>query len=412
DVRVVERRLDLVEQVERARPREEQREQERDRAERLLAAGEQRQPGDALPGRPQLDLDARLLALLLRLGEAQPPPAAREARRGDLVEVLLDRRERLGEARLDGVGELVAELLELAQAVLEVAPLPGELLEPLLLRLVLLLRERVHLPELLEPALRPLQLLRQLVAVLALRRLGAGGVEPPLRLVALRVGARELDVDRGELLARRARRLAQLELAGAQPAQLRAQLAGAGGLPLGPGADGLLEPLRVEDERLLEPRRGGVQPLEDELARPARPVRVGVGERPRGGAGALGSQLGRGRGLARPPLEILGLLAQEREVASRRGRPPRRPTGAARLRGRRAPGARPGGALRARRAAPRAGPRRPRRRAASRRGGRRRARAAPGCPRRRGECSGGARRERTRRRRPGPARPRRPPRPP
>src|SRR5262249_50588270 len=44
DVRVVERRLDLVEEVERARPREEQREEERDRAESLLAPGEQRHP--------------------------------------------------------------------------------------------------------------------------------------------------------------------------------------------------------------------------------------------------------------------------------------------------------------------------------------------------------------------------------
>ena len=43
DVRVVQRRLDLVEQVERRRPREEDREQERDRGQRLLAAGEQRQ---------------------------------------------------------------------------------------------------------------------------------------------------------------------------------------------------------------------------------------------------------------------------------------------------------------------------------------------------------------------------------
>ena len=38
DVGVVERGLDLVQEVERARPREEVREQERDRAERLLAA--------------------------------------------------------------------------------------------------------------------------------------------------------------------------------------------------------------------------------------------------------------------------------------------------------------------------------------------------------------------------------------
>ena len=41
DVRVVERGLDLVEQVERARPGEEESEEKRDRAERLLAAGEQ-----------------------------------------------------------------------------------------------------------------------------------------------------------------------------------------------------------------------------------------------------------------------------------------------------------------------------------------------------------------------------------
>ena len=41
DVRVVERGLDLVQEVERVRPREEEREQERDRSERLLAAGEQ-----------------------------------------------------------------------------------------------------------------------------------------------------------------------------------------------------------------------------------------------------------------------------------------------------------------------------------------------------------------------------------
>jgi hypothetical protein len=39
DIRVVERRLDLVEQIERTGAREEEREEERDRAERLLAAG-------------------------------------------------------------------------------------------------------------------------------------------------------------------------------------------------------------------------------------------------------------------------------------------------------------------------------------------------------------------------------------
>src|SRR5438132_11873115 len=87
DVRVVERRLDLVEQIERTRAREEEREEERDRAERLLAAGEKRQPLHLLAGRPQLDLDARLLLLVVGLRDAQAALAAREERRCDLGEV-------------------------------------------------------------------------------------------------------------------------------------------------------------------------------------------------------------------------------------------------------------------------------------------------------------------------------------
>ncbi len=128
DVRVVERRLDLVEEVERARPGEEEREEERDRTERLLATGEQRQARHALPGRAQLDLDAGLFALLLGLGHPQPPLAAGEERRSDVVEVLLDGGERLGEACLDGLRQIVAELLELVEAGLEVGPLHGQLL--------------------------------------------------------------------------------------------------------------------------------------------------------------------------------------------------------------------------------------------------------------------------------------------
>ena len=45
DVRVVEGRLDLVQQIEGARPREEERKQERQRAERLLAAREEARDG-------------------------------------------------------------------------------------------------------------------------------------------------------------------------------------------------------------------------------------------------------------------------------------------------------------------------------------------------------------------------------
>src|SRR5207248_1943727 len=81
DSRDVERGLNLVEQVERTRPREEQREEERDRAERLLAAREKRQPLHPLAGRPQLDLDPRLALLVLGVRQAQTSFAAGEERR-------------------------------------------------------------------------------------------------------------------------------------------------------------------------------------------------------------------------------------------------------------------------------------------------------------------------------------------
>ena len=61
DVEVVERGLDLVEDVEGARPGEKDREQEGDRGHRLLAAGEQREPLHGLAGGRDLDLDAEVL---------------------------------------------------------------------------------------------------------------------------------------------------------------------------------------------------------------------------------------------------------------------------------------------------------------------------------------------------------------
>ena len=123
DVRVVERCLDLVEEVEGARPREEEREEERDRAERLLAAGEEREARDALAGGPELDLDPGLSPVLVGLDEPKPALTAREERRGDLLEVLCDRGERLREPTLDGRRQLGAQLLELLEALLEIRTL-------------------------------------------------------------------------------------------------------------------------------------------------------------------------------------------------------------------------------------------------------------------------------------------------
>ena len=64
DVRVVESRLHLVEEVKRAWLREEEREEERDRAEGLLAAREESESRDPLARRAELDLDAGLLRVL------------------------------------------------------------------------------------------------------------------------------------------------------------------------------------------------------------------------------------------------------------------------------------------------------------------------------------------------------------
>ena len=57
DVRVVERRVHLVEQAERARLREEDAEQQRQRDERALAAREQVDALRALAARRRVDLD-------------------------------------------------------------------------------------------------------------------------------------------------------------------------------------------------------------------------------------------------------------------------------------------------------------------------------------------------------------------
>jgi len=122
--------------------------------------------------------------------------------------VRADRREGLVEATLDRLGQLGAQLLELLQARLEVGALVGELGEPLPLALVLLLGERVDLAERLPAALEPLDPLRELVAVVALGRLGGSRFEPAARFVGLGLDARSFDVDCAEPLAGFCRRAA------------------------------------------------------------------------------------------------------------------------------------------------------------------------------------------------------------
>ena len=99
-VDVVEGRLDLVHHVERRRPAAEHGEQERQRREAALAAGEQRQLLDVLAAGLGLDLDAGL-EQVVGLGEHEPSRAAREEVAEQGGEVIGDVGVGGGEHRLD-----------------------------------------------------------------------------------------------------------------------------------------------------------------------------------------------------------------------------------------------------------------------------------------------------------------------
>ena len=71
-VHVVERGLDLVEQVEGRRPGAEHGEQERHRGQRALTTGEQRQPADVLARRARLHLDPGV-EQVVGVGEEERP---------------------------------------------------------------------------------------------------------------------------------------------------------------------------------------------------------------------------------------------------------------------------------------------------------------------------------------------------
>ena len=149
------------------------------------------------PARTQLDLDPWLDAFLVRLDQPQPALAAREERGRDLLEVLGHRRERLREAALDGRGQLGAELLELLEALLEVGALHLQVVEPLLLGLVLLARERIDLAERDAAVLESLDASDELGAIVSLGGLDVSRrVEPPRRVRDVGVDPRDLDLRR------------------------------------------------------------------------------------------------------------------------------------------------------------------------------------------------------------------------
>ena len=223
---------------------------------------------------------------------------------------MLDRRERLGEACLDGPGQVVAELLELVQALLEILALRRQLLQALLLGVVLLFRERVHLPERLAAPFATHQALGQLVAVLALGGLRVRRSQPPPRLVCLGTHARQLDIDRADPFARLARAGAQLHLFGAQTPQLGAELGRASRLRLGTLPHRRLVALDADRKSALEPLGTREQLGEHRLARPPGRARIGLGQRARRRPRAVGRRLGGDTGLASASGDRLGFGAE------------------------------------------------------------------------------------------------------
>src|SRR5436853_4527862 len=245
DVGVVERGLDLVEDVERARAREEDGEQECQRDQRLLAARHEGEPLGRLACRRHLDLYARIarggrcLLLFRRFGrlaagrpglfggrpvlhlaaehgpravglhEPQATATPRKQMRHDVLEVPRGRLERLVEGLPDTAIRLADQAAELRHRRLEVRALGLEVLDVRDRLLVLLRRERVHRTELLAPARDPLDAALELGSALVVEALvegpdrGVGGIEPELAgdraALALRLGGRVARLLRADL---------------------------------------------------------------------------------------------------------------------------------------------------------------------------------------------------------------------
>ena len=141
-VHVVERGLDLVHQIEGRRPGAEHREEVRQRGERTLTTGEQREAAHHLPGRARFHLDARVQHVV-RLGEHEPAAAAGEQHREQLVEVAGDVGERRLEHRHDLLVDGLDHARQLSARVLHVVELLLQEFVALDERLVLRERERV-----------------------------------------------------------------------------------------------------------------------------------------------------------------------------------------------------------------------------------------------------------------------------
>ena len=353
DVHVVERRLDLVEDVERARAGEEDGEHECERYQRLLTSGEQREALGRLAGGRDLDLDAGVGLVLLGdlglgrgcsggllagdhrtrrlLGPHQPQPAAaaREQVLHDVLEVLGRRLEGLLEALADAPVGLLDQALELRERRLEVGPLGLQLLDVAHRLLVLLLGQRVDRAELLAATHEALDSQAERLAFLVGQRLVRGlGLEaqPKGDLAQLALDLRRAvahllggDLGRGHGFARGLQATLYLGLLTSKAAQRRGRLLSPGGVALELSREGVAPRAN---------RLGG--PIECSRREPAAANDLGV---PRGpaakrihrsgvlgallldpvGQAPLGSQVGEQLGSPHRTGTLVGSLAPARD---------------------------------------------------------------------------------------------------
>ena len=145
DVGVVERSVHLVEDAEGAGLHEVDGEEQRDRGEGLLAAGEEGERLRLLPPRTGEDVDLRLQRIVAAQRERRLPPFEQGAEH--LLEILVHLGEGLLEELRGGHVDLLDRLEQGESRLVEILALAFEEAKPLAALLVILHREEVHGPE-------------------------------------------------------------------------------------------------------------------------------------------------------------------------------------------------------------------------------------------------------------------------
>ena len=172
EIHVVEGGLDLVENVERAWSRLEQRHKKCHRGKAALATREQGQPLDALTGWASLDIDSRRQHVR-RIGEDEPTFASGEQPREDQFELALHVPVGLREDFLHACIHFLDDVEQVVPRALEIVELLGQEALALLQRRVFLQGERVDSAEQRETALGFLESFLLLASYVGVgRRLG------------------------------------------------------------------------------------------------------------------------------------------------------------------------------------------------------------------------------------------------